>query len=750
MPAQKITAFLVLFLAFLLVQDCHGSSPTTEEVLSAIKEAKQTNAAKRLTDIHKRARRQSTGGVVKSKCPALMSAYHGTAELYDEGKAIMADDMLAATKLLMNKGYSLPELQVPATSAIFQTEFECSPPGIECDPLYPYRMQDGSCNNLINPTWGMTGTAEIRDLGLVAYDDGLNTPRATSFGGGSLPSPRTISNIVHHQDGEIFSDVLSLAMFAFGQFLDHDLGLTDEAELIEDCCDPAEDSPNCFNIPIDGANDPIQNGENCMPFIRSAVAPSCGPGHREQPNSITHFIDNSNIYGSTIERLNELRYPGTAFLKMKREFDFGLPWYWRLPDDPSPDLHLCDSDEESGFFCTLAGDIRVNDVPTLTSVHQMGVKEHNRLAWKFRRYFKDQETLFQEARKVVNAQFQYITYNEFLPKIFSPDAMTQYGLWSSTPYQYDENINPSLSNEFLISYRFHTWIPDFMKIFTRYLTPVLLNGEVDPETDKKTDDTFFVMNMTYYHKRVGTPRRRLQGLDGLLHYVAGTAAQATDRFMVGSIRNNLFKDTEANKALDLVAFNIQRARDHGLPSYNEYRIFCGLSSGPISCSDLVDHDATTRELLRQAYNDECNDIDLWVGAHSETPVANSVVGPLLQCILGRQFQRLKYADRYWYQNPDAGFNSDQIAEIEKTSLSRLMCDNMKFKIVSPDSFAKPDSSNYVPCEDIPKLDLKKFKPPRAKVSSLAAVDPSFMDDDLPLDDLESLDFNSYLESLKKP
>ena len=43
------------------------------------------------------------GGVVKSKCPALMSAYHGTAELYDEGKAIMADDMLAATKLLMNK-----------------------------------------------------------------------------------------------------------------------------------------------------------------------------------------------------------------------------------------------------------------------------------------------------------------------------------------------------------------------------------------------------------------------------------------------------------------------------------------------------------------------------------------------------------------------------------------------------------------------------------------------------------------------
>ena len=73
----------------------------------------------------------------------------------------------------------------------------------------------------------------------------------------------------------------------------------------------------------------------------------------------------------------------------------------------------------------------------------------------------------------------------------------------------------------------------------------------------------------------------------------------------GQARNNLFIDRVANTAFDLVALNIQRGRDHGLPSYNEYRKFCGLSSAETwsnsaELNGLVDHDLNTIANLERA------------------------------------------------------------------------------------------------------------------------------------------------------
>ena len=70
-----------------------------------------------------------------------------------------------------------------------------------------------------------------------------------------------------------------------------------------------------------------------------------------------------------------------------------------------------------------------------------------------------------------------------------------------------------------------------MKIITPDMEPVTdFRGRVDPDSTRQTDDTFFKMDMTYFYKKYGGNRKRVQGLDGLLHYVASTPAQATDRY----------------------------------------------------------------------------------------------------------------------------------------------------------------------------------------------------------------------------
>ena len=66
-------------------------------------------------------------------------------------------------------------------------------------------------------------------------------------------------------------------------------------------------------------------------------------------------------------------------------------------------------------FCHLLGDIRVNEQPNLAIMHILFVREHNRIAKELKiinSQWSD-EKLFQETKRIVNAQYQFITYNEW-------------------------------------------------------------------------------------------------------------------------------------------------------------------------------------------------------------------------------------------------------------------------------------------------------------------------------------------------
>lgn len=90
-----------------------------------------------------------------------------------------------------------------------------------------------------------------------------------------------------------------------------------------------------------------------------------------------------------------------------------------------------------------------------------------------------------------------------------------------------------------------------------------------------------------------------------------------------------------------------------------------------------------------------DDIDLWIGGLIEAARGDGLVGPTFGDIIADQFSKFRQGDRYFYEhspdiNPGA-FTPDQLKEIKKTSVARLVCDNSDgIQTQSPKAFVRPE------------------------------------------------------------
>ena len=405
-------------------------------------------------------------------------------------------------------------------------------------------------------------------------------------------------------------------LWAFGQFINHDISETIAKP--GDLCD----------IPV-AKDDPfIDDNVEFIPMNRSSsiLDSITGPGVAQQISMLSPFIDAESVYGNTKTRLKYIRSKDSYYTGRLRTSgpDF-------LPKN-TEGLSNRGNDDRTDLF--LAGDTRANENVALLVSHTLWMREHNHWADQLR--MSDPELsgdeIFSMSRVIVQAEMQKIVYDEFLPALLGNDAIP--------PYRgFDPIVDPRVEN--IVS-------SCALRIGHTMVGPSLLLDYGKGNLEEISIATWFA---PFELERVG-------GLDAFLRGMANNICQEVDPFITPAMRNELF-----NGQIDLLAINIERARDHGMPDFNTIRESLGFDR--LGSFD----DFLFEQELASVYSDT-DQIDCWIGMNSEPRIDGLMVGETQRTILARNFASIRDGDPNFYKNSIT--DTELLGIIESTTFADVI------------------------------------------------------------------------------
>ncbi len=511
------------------------------------------------------------------------------------------------------------------------------------------RTYDGSNNNLANPKWGAT-FSELARLTPADYADNISAPN-----GAQRQNPRKLSNALFAQDSPL-NDELGLSDFVwvFGQFIDHDLTLS-------------EGSHELAMIPVDFP-DPQFNPGGAIPNVMipmTRTEPMEGTGTsednpRQHFNEITAWLDGSGIYGSDAYRANWLR----TFQEGKLKTSTGnlLPYSTISSEiDGADDIDAPFMGNDTGTDAKLfvAGDVRANENVLLTAYHTLFVREHNRICDELILQHPDwqDEDVYQHARKIVGGILQRITFDEWLPAM---------GVHLEPYAGYNPQADPAIFNGFAAAaFRLgHTLLNGNLLVMDE-------EGNERPEGPMQLRDAFF------------NPVALVEngGLDPFFRGMGAQVQQEMDAKVVDDVRNFLFGPPGAG-GLDLAAININRGRERGLPDFNSYRVALGLT--PYRNFRDICQDEAVVETLQSNYS-SIDDIDPWVGMLAETHMSEALFGETVMAFMQIQFGLIRDGDRFYYEN-DPSLTAAEKEAIRNTTMQNVLMRNTGIKLMQENVF----------------------------------------------------------------
>eukprot|EP00882_Tetradesmus_deserticola_P003331 GHRQ01003527.1.p1 GENE.GHRQ01003527.1~~GHRQ01003527.1.p1 ORF type:complete len:439 (+),score=120.10 GHRQ01003527.1:302-1618(+) len=409
-----------------------------------------------------------------------------------------------------------------------------------------YPPMDGVGNNKANPKWGASGTPYIRQQ----VPQAAFGPNGNDMTGSNRPSAREVSlaltNSPYFKAASRYNT--SYLLSALGQLVSSDINRLESGP---------ESNGSSAAIPIPPGDPMFAQFKNGSPllqgsrpelsFTRSLSVMGSGPNaSRQAINEASSFLDASALYGDNKNVTQALR-AGTSGLLL----DDGqrlLPFNLEKDGDGSPILSMKNTaGRVPQTQLRMSGNPAVNQNPLPLTLTILLLREHNRRATHLAHEHPDwpDEEVFQGARKWVIAHLQHIALVDYLTGLGIP----------LQPYTgYNASVNPAADTFFsTVAYRYgHSTISD-----------VILRLGPDWREHPKGHLT---LEASYFNPNVVLSAGLEPLLRGLMAMPQGDIESRWSAAVVG----NLFGASTIN-GTDLVAINIQRGRDHGIPDYNTCR-----------------------------------------------------------------------------------------------------------------------------------------------------------------------------------
>ena len=529
---------------------------------------------------------------------------------------------LAYMRDQLNKN-NLKSAYPPGALIGFQPEEQSPPPGVKY-----FRTADGTWNNPADPKEGAAGTRFPRNVN----NDVIRPETGDRL---MTPNPRELSRIFLARE-ERMKEVpfLNLLAASWINFQNHDWvhhgeplrNSVHEIPLADD--DPARKKHWQTKMFVGKTqSDPtrMSNGETTpVTFI----------------NEVTHWWDGSQIYGSDQETLDRLRT--------------GVGGKLRLDD--AGNLPLDDKGiEQTGFTR--------NWWIGLAMLHTLFTREHNTICNRLSNAYPDWDDarLFNVARLINAAVMAKIHTVEWTPAILPNRGLDSglhanwYGLFTNMLRTgkdrktiADINVrNPEmggvvgnpinkhgqpygLTEEFVEVYRLHSLLPETIRI--RSLG-----------NDSVAEDVPFVET-----RQAGSAKLTSKSSMADLFYSFGV--QHPGQLVLNNYPDFMRElSVPGNPLFDMGAVDILRARERGVPRYNEFRRQLGLN--PIRTFDDLTDDAEQVRKLKDVYGDQPGDVeklDLLIGtlAEGHRPTGFGFGETLFQIFILNATRRLQ-ADRFY-------------------------------------------------------------------------------------------------------